>query len=772
MIIETPVQLEVEEVIGTIPNIEANISSESLPFLFEMLSGSLYSDAIASICRELTSNCFDSHIEAKVDDLVVIKKDSDEEGTYISFIDVGVGLSPTRMKRYMSYFDSTKRETNDFIGGFGLGSKSPLSYTSYFYIITVSEGIKYQYILSKGSKIPTLDLLDSTPTTDRNGTEIRIYLKDTYGDDYKFNTALSKQLCYFDNVYFDGWDIDNNYTIFEGTYFKYRNKNQYDKYMHIVLDKVVYPIDWKQLGRTSVNIAVAVKFKIGELLVTPNREQLRYTDEIIELLNDRINKTIEELTGIFNKQNKAFDSYFEWLNQKSNDPFITFTRENGEIDKLHLYGLPELKKKVLYKGFEGIEYLSNVNNLLSHIYRFAGTISDHKLRKDKHQIDITHTLNKYDYRSYISNTSYLSADKNWLVRNGYVFYPKIDFNSVRSLFIVTDYATTFGARYFNLGAGIKIYKLIKGIRDEVSSRSKVYRTLTEEEQLEYSIYKRENNSSLQKKLNGKTFVTSISQGTSYDWNLDKYGINGSERIPINKYTGMIIYGFKEDEVKLNKAFLLLRIARCNYFNQNDFLNSSIAKVIKISRQNEKYFKNKPNMYHVDNIYNNEIFRDAASSFKIELFFKNIEKDTGQETISYIKEIKNINNDIGEILDQLYLFYSSSIISTRRFNYTRESLKDDILKVANEYNLFNPEIELLFTKVNDWFKDVEIIRYVEINKKTLPYILKHLYSKKKKLNVEYYQKVLNTDKTTQLKMNFNETIVTGITKFNLITQNVL
>lgn len=51
MIIETPVQLEVEEVIGTIPNIEANISSESLPFLFEMLSGSLYSDAIASICR-------------------------------------------------------------------------------------------------------------------------------------------------------------------------------------------------------------------------------------------------------------------------------------------------------------------------------------------------------------------------------------------------------------------------------------------------------------------------------------------------------------------------------------------------------------------------------------------------------------------------------------------------------------------------------------------------------------------------------------------------
>lgn len=116
--------LEVEQ-IGEVESIEANISKDSFPFLFEMMSKSLYSNPIASIIREITSNCFDSHIEAGTDEPVVIKisYSSGENNWYISFIDRGVGLSPDRIKKiYMNYFSSTKRDTNDQIGGFGLTS--------------------------------------------------------------------------------------------------------------------------------------------------------------------------------------------------------------------------------------------------------------------------------------------------------------------------------------------------------------------------------------------------------------------------------------------------------------------------------------------------------------------------------------------------------------------------------------------------------------------------------------------------------------------------
>ncbi|MBS1960727.1 MAG: hypothetical protein JST04_00820 [Bdellovibrionales bacterium] len=111
------------EIIGEVETTEAKIDNSSLPFLFEMVSKSLYSNPIQSIIREITSNCFDSHKEAEVEDAVIIRKsyDIDAQQYYISFIDVGVGMSPRRItKTYMKYFSSTKRDTNEEIGGFGL----------------------------------------------------------------------------------------------------------------------------------------------------------------------------------------------------------------------------------------------------------------------------------------------------------------------------------------------------------------------------------------------------------------------------------------------------------------------------------------------------------------------------------------------------------------------------------------------------------------------------------------------------------------------------
>ena len=103
---------------------------------------------------------------------------------------------------------------------------------------------------------------------------------------------------------------------------------------------------------------------------------------------------------------------------------------------------------------------------------------------------------------------------------------------------------------------------------------------------------------------------------------------------------------------------------------------------------------------------------------------------------------------------------------------RDSLKTEIMQIAESCNLYNPRVELLFNKINDWFKNVEIIRYVNINYKTLPFVLKLLYEKKKRLNVEYYQRVLNTDKTIQLKIDFNKTETTPLTKFKVITNNII
>ena len=233
MILQTPTNNDNINIAGEFESIQAGIDESSLPFILEMLSKNFYSNPIGSICREYTSNCFDSHIEAKIDEPVIIKIDEDEEGEYISFKDVGAGLSPDRIKNiFMKYFTSTKRDSNEMIGAMGLGSKSALAYQDYFYIITIFDNIKYTYLYSKGISLPTLDLLNEESTTEHNGTEIKIYIKNS-SDKYNFIKELKSQLCYFDNVYFIGCGIDNEYRIYENDLFKYKNKDQYSDEMHI-----------------------------------------------------------------------------------------------------------------------------------------------------------------------------------------------------------------------------------------------------------------------------------------------------------------------------------------------------------------------------------------------------------------------------------------------------------------------------------------------------------------------------------------------------------
>ena len=60
--------------------------------------------------------------------------------------DFGPGISPDRMSNiFIQYTASTKRDDNVQTGGFGLGAKTPFAYSNSFVIVTVMNGIKYQY---------------------------------------------------------------------------------------------------------------------------------------------------------------------------------------------------------------------------------------------------------------------------------------------------------------------------------------------------------------------------------------------------------------------------------------------------------------------------------------------------------------------------------------------------------------------------------------------------------------------------------------------------
>lgn len=294
--------LIVEEVGSSFKNKKAKISEKNLPYIFSILSR-FYSRPHESVIREITSNCFDAHIKAKkYDEPVFLKLYMDETSQlFIDFMDNGTGMTEEIMDNiYMEYGESDKRESDEFIGAFGLGSKSPFSVSQYFYVITRVDGTEFTYLLNTTPKGPEYDCIGTKPTDKVNGTTIRVPIKPN--ELGKWKEAINTQLRYFTNVFFVNFEgITNEYKIREFRTFQIREDyfaSNATRNLHLVLGKVTYPIRFEELGLETISFNAALRFQIGELEVIENREELRLSDRTVKAIKAKIEDFKKEITEI------------------------------------------------------------------------------------------------------------------------------------------------------------------------------------------------------------------------------------------------------------------------------------------------------------------------------------------------------------------------------------------------------------------------------------------------------------------------------------------
>lgn len=160
---------------------------------FKILSDGLYSNKIGSMIRELLCNAYDAHKAAgTLDTPITVELPTFLEPNF-RIRDYGTGLSEEDMKRiYTTYFESTKSNDNEFIGGFGLGSKTPLCYNNeQFFVRSYFNGKTYLYNVSIGeSGAPILTKWDESDTDEPNGLEIEVAVRKE--DMETFKTELIK----------------------------------------------------------------------------------------------------------------------------------------------------------------------------------------------------------------------------------------------------------------------------------------------------------------------------------------------------------------------------------------------------------------------------------------------------------------------------------------------------------------------------------------------------------------------------------------------------
>lgn len=269
--------------------IEGNITDSAVatiratPEMFSMLS-KLYSDPIKAVVREIYANAIDSHVQAgKVDVSPDVQLPSKFDNTF--FIrDYGTGLSDKAIKKlYLSYGYSSKNDDNEQIGGFGVGSKSPFAYKDSFTVESFYNGKHYTYMVYFNNKrIPALSLVSEVDTTEPNGLKVSL-AADVSDVDKFYNAAktLFNHATIKPNLIGSSITYEEPEALIDMTEYKIL-ANEYGQSL-IIMGGVPYNSNIKILG-----YPVWLRVKIGDVSVTPSREEIQMDNETTKFLNDKI----------------------------------------------------------------------------------------------------------------------------------------------------------------------------------------------------------------------------------------------------------------------------------------------------------------------------------------------------------------------------------------------------------------------------------------------------------------------------------------------------
>lgn len=323
---------------------------------FEILSSNIYSDKVLAVVRELSCNAYDAHVAAGKADVPFEVHMPNSFEPWFSVTDYGIGLSDDKiMNLYTTYFDSTKNEDNDMIGGLGLGSKSPFAYTDQFTVTSRYNGEKRTYTAYVDeSGAPSITCVLEETTTEPNGLTVQMSVQPR--DFSEFHTkAISVYHRFVTQPTITGQKVNLAQVRYTATGPNYKLREHNSDYhgghvgIWVVQGQVAYPLEADKLGdlsyevRNFVNyVALDLIVPIGTVGITASRERLNYDRQTIKFLNEQIDVVLEELPKVFQAQFDACTSLYEAVKLYSG------LSEGHNAS----YLINALKKPMTYKGEE------------------------------------------------------------------------------------------------------------------------------------------------------------------------------------------------------------------------------------------------------------------------------------------------------------------------------------------------------------------------------------------------------------------------------------
>ena len=468
--------------------------------------------------------------------LTYSKKDGVGYCDIFEVTDYGVGIGGRRLEGILELGYSTKRNTSENFGAFGLGAKAALSTGVDFYTIeTIHNGKRFKcncynyktdFIISKfnvktGKQNPFITFTDGTKVyyeeTDRkNQTTVSFGVKKHNRN--KFEEAVEDQLTYLDNVRFfirnyekdneHYYEKDKNYSVREVNFkadILYNSDNLIvsDNYHwskpHIVVVKdpkattgINYGfVDFRELEMEQLYGNIAFKCPIRQVItnedgtevvlqegvdVTPSREKVIWNDATKVYVQSVMDKAAKEATDLVQEELKE-DDFLKWITKCK--AIVNGDHSNPILSKLsRIVDKQMLKPK--YSKDQSIRY-SNPKTLFKGI-QLTSLYITHEKGKQTIAREKLDNWDRFDAKNLYEKGEQFSKYKDlYLIEELNVINKDWDYKNEVTVFNPKDLNSIFDDRIKGTQKGDTQQLLIKEKANTLVYRTKIINFIKESE---------------------------------------------------------------------------------------------------------------------------------------------------------------------------------------------------------------------------------------------------------------------------------------------------
>ena len=319
-----------------------------ISFVVDMFADKVYTNKERAVIRELSCNAHDAHVAAGTQDTPFEIQLPSILVPVFKIRDYGTGLSDEDIRgTFAGIGISTKRNSNEMIGCFGIGSLSPYSLCDQFTVTSWYDGKKSVYTCYRDSeRKPVVARIASTPAPDEPcGLEISMTVKGR-------SEAFQKEAIFVFKHWSSTLPVINDLKVVEKIEFErkryvfsgsgYGLTASYGT-LYAVMGNIAYEVPEEM---DTLDIGGYIQFELGELNFDTARENLSNDDKTRLAVAEKI----KQLKVLVSEEAKA---RLESLTCKWEQACLAGTLSSGRLSQLFnsdiaKYHLPRLSTNCTY----------------------------------------------------------------------------------------------------------------------------------------------------------------------------------------------------------------------------------------------------------------------------------------------------------------------------------------------------------------------------------------------------------------------------------------